>query len=141
MLYSSRRKSFVLQSFQKISLQQLKNLLKNHLKSLLNFHIYLNTPTPLLLIFYMTTFSTMFNKTSIFRVRVDTFWDQRCGQDRLGGRALRLAQDRGPSAAARTGSGAWGCGNMVNYIHFLHKRFMYKIDRRRAGSKNRILGN
>ena len=31
---------------------------------------------------------------------------ERCGQSRLGGRALQLEQDRGPSAAARVGQGA-----------------------------------
>ena len=51
-------------------------------------------PTPLLSILYMTPFSTIFNKISIY-LRLDTFWAERCGKDRLGG----------PSAAARTGRG------------------------------------
>ena len=56
------------------------------------------------------------------------------------GRALRLGQARGPSAAGRTGKrpsaaarkgqGAVRCGHEVNYIHVLHIRSMYIIDRR-----------
>ena len=33
-----------------------------------------------------------------------------CGQERLGGRVLRLGKGRGPSATARTGKGAENCG-------------------------------
>jgi len=52
-----------------------------------------------------------------------------------------LEQSSGPSAAARTGCGARSCGHMVNYIHVLHIRSMYKIERRGEGSKNRISGS
>ena len=65
------------------------------------------------------------------------------------GRALRLGQARGPSAAARTGLGAehrgWErlgagrCSHMTNYIHVLHMRSMYKIDRIRGGGPNKIV--
>ena len=46
-----------------------------------------------------------------------------------------------PSAAARMGQGVGHCDHMTNYIHVLHMRSMYKIDRRGRGSNNRILGS
>ena len=33
----------------------------------------------------------------------ETFWNERCDLDRLGGRAPRIGQARGRSATARTG--------------------------------------
>ena len=58
----------------------------------------------------------------LFKVRLGTFWAERCAQNRLGSRALRprvrlVKTLSGPSAAARTGQGAERYGHMVNYIH------------------------
>ena len=49
--------------------------------------------------------SLNYKKKEIFSVRLgkDTFWAERSGRDRPGGRAQRLEQAWGPSAAARTG--------------------------------------
>ena len=58
---------------------------------------FLTAPFPLLSILYMTPFSTIFNKISIY-LRLDTFWAERCGKDRLGGgQAPRLGQAGGRS--------------------------------------------
>ena len=50
----------------------------------------------------------------LFKVRLGTFWAERCAQNRLGSRALRprvrlVKTLSGPSAAARTGQGAERC--------------------------------
>ena len=51
---------------------------------------------------------------------------------RPGGRALRLGQARGPSAAV----------TCLTFKILLHLRYMYKIDKRGArGFQNRSLGN
>ena len=77
-------------------------------------------PPPLLSILYMN-FQRFSIKLVFFQVRSRHFL----------GRALRLVPARGPSAAA-----TWS-----SYIHVLHLRSMYKIDRRGGGSKNRSLGS
>ena len=48
------------------------------------------------------------------------------------GRALRLGQARGPSAAARRGQGAGRCDPITHFINVLNMS-MYKIDRRGRG--------
>ena len=58
---------------------------------------------------------------------------ERCGQDRVGGRALRTGQARGPSAAARTCQGAGRCGHMTNFLYVLNKRYVYTIVRKGGG--------
>ena len=47
------------------------------------------------------------------------------------GRALRLGQAKGAECCGY--EGVWRCGHMSNYIHVLHMRCMYKMDRRGGG--------
>ena len=49
------------------------------------------------------------------------------------GFVLRLGQDWGPSATARTGLRSGRCGHMTNFINVLSIECMYKIDRREGG--------
>ena len=88
----------------------------------------------------MSTFSTIFNKISIYSglgLVKPLSEPSAAARKRLWGRAPRMGQARGPGAAAK----------MVNYTHFLHIRSTKKIDRRGkgeaggGGSKNRMLGN
>ena len=50
----------------------------------------------------LRTLASLNYKKKEVRLGKDTFWAERCGRDRTGGRAQRLEQAWGPSAAART---------------------------------------